>query len=140
MKYSWSVASEVLRISTPGFGGFREAITDFTYEGFTVPKGSKIFWTFDATHKNPKYFPDPEKFEPSRFQGNGPAPYAFVPFGGGPRMCPGNEYARVVILVFMHNVVTKFRWEKLIPGENMIYYPAPRPARGLPVILHPNKP
>ncbi|XP_027100578.2 dammarenediol 12-hydroxylase-like [Coffea arabica] len=140
MKYSWSVASEVLRISTPGFGGFREAITDFTYEGFTVPKGSKIFWTFDATHKNPKYFPDPEKFEPSRFQGNGPAPYAFVPFGGGPRMCPGNEYARVVILVFMHNVVTKFRWEKLIPGENMIYYPAPRPARGLPVTLHPNKP
>ena len=91
-----------------------------------------------STHKNPQYFPNPEKFEPSRFEGNGPPPYTFVPFGGGPRMCPGNEYARLVRLVFMHNVVTKFRWEKLLPNEKIVSDPLPRPTQGLPIWLHPH--
>ncbi|CAI9116561.1 OLC1v1017744C1 [Oldenlandia corymbosa var. corymbosa] len=139
MKYSWSVVSEVLRVLSPSTGSFREAITDFTYEGYTIPKGTKIHWIFHATHKNPKYFPEPNKFDPSRFQGdNPPSPYTFVPFGGGPRMCPGTEYARLVILVFMHNVVTKFRWEKKCPNEGMIYIPTPRPMHELPVCLHPH--
>ncbi|KAL3510817.1 hypothetical protein ACH5RR_030218 [Cinchona calisaya] len=140
MKYSWNVACEVLRISTPGIGGFREAITDFIYEGYTIRKGLKILWTFDATHKNPKYFHDPEKFDPSRFQGEGPAPYTFVPFGKGPRMCPGNEYARVAILTFVHNMVTRYRWEKLNPNEKIIHFPAPMSAQGLPILLHPHNP
>ncbi|KAL3510446.1 hypothetical protein ACH5RR_029847 [Cinchona calisaya] len=138
MKYSWNVACEVLRISTPGVGGFREAITDFTYEGYTIQRGLKIHWASHATHMNPKYFHDPEKFDPSRFEGDGPAPYTFVPFGGGPRMCPGNEYARVAILTFLHNMVTCFRWEKLDPDEKIIHFPVPRPTQGFPILLHPH--
>ncbi|CAI9116564.1 OLC1v1017747C1 [Oldenlandia corymbosa var. corymbosa] len=138
MKYSWNVVCEVLRILPPGIGSFKEAITDFSYEGYTIPKGWKIHWIFHSTHKNPEYFPNPESFDPSRFQGDGPIPYTFVPFGGGSRMCPGNEYARVAMLIFMHNAVTKFRWEKFIPSEGIIYYPYPRPAQGLPIRLHPH--
>ncbi|KAL3533629.1 hypothetical protein ACH5RR_007150 [Cinchona calisaya] len=140
MKYSWNVVCEVLRISTPGIGGFREAITDFTYEGYTIRKGLKIHWTFDGTHRNPKYFHDPEKFDPSRFEGEGPAPYTYVPFGGGPRMCPGNEYVRVAVLTFLHNMVIRYRWEKLIPNEKIIRIPVPRPAQGLPILLHSHNP
>ncbi|CAI9116562.1 OLC1v1017745C1 [Oldenlandia corymbosa var. corymbosa] len=140
MKYSWNVALEVLRVYTPGTGSFREAITDLVYDGYTIPRGSKIHWIFDATHKNPECFRDPEIFNPSRFQGDNIAPYTFVPFGGGSRMCPGNEYARLAILVFLHNVVKKFRWEKLYPGEEVVHYPVPRPAHGLPVHLIPHKP
>lgn len=78
------------------------------------------------------------KFDPSRFEGAGPQPYTFVPFGGGPRMCPGKEYARLEILVFMHHIVTRFRWEKIFPDEKFVVSPMPIPAKQLPVRLFPH--
>ncbi|KAK3416120.1 hypothetical protein EUGRSUZ_H01951 [Eucalyptus grandis] len=137
MKYSWNVTCESMRLTPPAQGAFREAITDFTFAGYTIPKGWKTFWTVYTTHKNPKYFPDPEKFDPSRFEGNGPTPFTYVPFGGGPRKCPGKEYAQIEILIFVHNLVTKFKLEKVIPDEKIIYNPSPVPANGLLIRLRP---
>nr|AOG74843.1 cytochrome P450 [Aquilegia coerulea] len=139
MRYSWNVVNEALRFVPPLQGSFREAITDFTFEGFFIPKGWKIYWNAYSTHANPNYFPDPKRFDPSRFEGKGPAPFTFVPFGGGPRMCPGMHLARVELLVFIHNLVTRFRWEKMIPNEKFTVDPQPRPANGLPVRLLPHK-
>ena len=99
----------------------------------------QLHWNVNSTHKNAECFPEPEKFDPARFEGNGPAPYTFVPFGGGPRMCPGKEYARLEILVFMHNVMKKFNWEKLLPDEKIIVDPLPMPAKELPVRQLPHK-
>ncbi|KAJ8564572.1 hypothetical protein K7X08_001032 [Anisodus acutangulus] len=136
MKYSWNVACEVLRLAPPLQGAFREALSDFIFNGFSIPKGWKIYWSANSTHKSSEFFPEPEKFDPSRFDGSGPAPYTFVPFGGGPRMCPGKEYARLEILVFMHHLVKRFKWDKIIPDEKIVVNPMPIPANGLPVRLY----
>nr|TKS10404.1 hypothetical protein D5086_0000084620 [Populus alba] len=134
-----------MRLTPPFIGNFKEAIKDFTFNGFAIPKGWKashfltLYWSASSTHKNAEYFSEPEKFDPSRFEGKGPAPYTFIPFGGGPRMCPGNEYARLEILVFMHNLVKSFRFERLILDEKIVFDPTPRPNMGLPVRLLPHK-
>ncbi|KAH6776680.1 hypothetical protein C2S52_014241 [Perilla frutescens var. hirtella] len=138
MKYSWNVARESLRLIPPTPGAFREAAAELNYAGFTIPKGWKVFWTPHSSHMNPDCFPEPEKFDPSRFEGTGPPPYSFIPFGGGSRMCPGRDYGKVAILVFIHNVVTRFGLEKTIPNEKILFHARPTPAHGLPVHLHPH--
>ncbi|CAI9111745.1 OLC1v1012053C1 [Oldenlandia corymbosa var. corymbosa] len=138
MQYCWNVVRESMRLIPPSAGAFGEVTSDLSFEGFTVPKGWKTFWSGYSTHKDSKYFPNPEDFDPSRFEGNGPAPYAYVPFGGGPRICPGRDYARVHILVFLYNVVTRFKLELLDPNEKVMYHMTPFPEHGLPVRLIPH--
>lgn len=90
------------------------------------------------THRDPSLFKDSNEFDPSRFEGTGPVPYSYVPFGGGPRMCLGKEFARLEILIFLHNLVKKFRWDLANPGEKIIYDPIPTPVEGLPIRLQPH--
>ncbi|XP_056691573.1 beta-amyrin 6-beta-monooxygenase isoform X2 [Spinacia oleracea] len=139
MKYTWNVVCESMRLTPPSQGAFKEVLTDITYAGFTIPKGWKVSWSVHSTYKNPKYFNDPEKFDPSRFEGNGPPPFTFVPFGGGPNMCAGKEYARIEILAFIHNVVTRFKLKKANPNEKIVYTPEPIPVEGLRICLQPHE-
>lgn len=135
MKLSWRVVQETLRIQPPVQGAFRVAIKDFEFSGFRIPKAWKLYWTVNSTHWNPKYFPDPHKFDPSRFEGAGPLPFTFVPFGGGSRMCPGNEFARMQALALLHHLVIRFKWKLVDPGEIISVDPMPHPQKGLPIWL-----
>ncbi|KAL7612650.1 hypothetical protein Lser_V15G06362 [Lactuca serriola] len=122
MRYSWNVVCEVMRINSPSIGTYREALIDFEYEGYNIPKGWKLFWS-----------------APSRFEGAGPTPYTYVPFGGGARMCLGKEFSRVEVLVFLHNIVTNFKWDLLVPDEKIEYDPLAAPVNGLPIRLNPHQ-
>ncbi|KAL3617678.1 hypothetical protein CASFOL_037999 [Castilleja foliolosa] len=139
MKYSWNVLSETMRLLPPVIGGHREALVDINYAGYIIPKGWKLIWNAHVTHMDSSLFPDVTKFDPSRYDGAGPPPYSYVPFGGGPRMCPGKEFARLEILTFLHNVIRRFRWDLVIPDEKMIYHPMITPEKGLPIRIHPHK-
>jgi len=96
-----------------------------------------MYWTVNSTHRKSEYFINPENFDPSRFEGAGPHPYTFVPFGGGPRMCPGIEFARMEILVFIHYAVKNFKWTLVDPREKMTMDPMTAPVNGLPIKLFP---
>ncbi|XP_056165950.1 beta-amyrin 28-monooxygenase-like [Syzygium oleosum] len=137
MRYSWNAISEVMRMTAPIYGSFREALVDFTYKGYTIPKGRKLHWSACSTHTDPNYHPRMLTFDESRFEGSGPAPYTYVPFGGGPRMCLGLEFARAELLVFLHNLFSGFRWSLVNPDEKIIYDPVPIPVKGLPIRLRP---
>ncbi|KAL9249948.1 Beta-amyrin 28-monooxygenase-like protein [Drosera capensis] len=138
MKYSWNVVLEALRHLPTLPGSFRQALHEFDYGGFRVPKGWKLHWNAYTTHLDPKYFPEPEKFDPMRFDEN-IEPYTFVAFGGGPRTCPGRDYARLEILVFMHNLVNRFKLEKVLKDEKIVFNPTANPEHGLPILLAPHQ-
>ncbi|KAJ0468018.1 putative cytochrome P450 [Helianthus annuus] len=136
MRYSSNVVSEVLRLYPATSGTYREALVDIEYAGYTIPKGWKLHWSASSTHKDKANFEDPTRFDPSRFEGSGPKPFAFVPFGGGPRMCLGKEFSRLEVLTFLHNIVTNFKWDLLIHDDKIKYNPVPVPAKGLPIRIH----
>lgn len=71
-------------------------------------------------------FEEPSKFEPS-------------PFGGGARICPGYEFAKIEILVAIHYLVTEFTWELGCSDNSYRRDPLPNPAQGLPLKLFPKK-
>ncbi|KAF3450188.1 hypothetical protein FNV43_RR06268 [Rhamnella rubrinervis] len=90
MKHKWNVVYEVMRPTPPlQFKGLSKRLS------LTSPMRVTPFQRVE------EYFPEPGKFEPSRYKEiDAFPPFTFVPFGGGPRMCPGKEYARLPILTF----------------------------------------
>ncbi|KAI3698694.1 hypothetical protein L2E82_42430 [Cichorium intybus] len=132
MEYTWQVARETMRLCPPIFGSFRKATTDIEFKGFTIPRGWKVLWTTYGTHYDEKYFPDPMSFNPSRFSDPVQA-YAFIPFGGGPRLCAGYQLAKLNILVLVHYVVTQYNWSLLDPEEPIFMDPLPFPSKGMPI-------
>ncbi|KAI6685634.1 hypothetical protein NL676_031547 [Syzygium grande] len=137
MRYSWNVISEVIRMTAPEYDSFREALVNFLYEGYTIPKGWKLHWSTCLTHKEPNYYPRALTFNESRFEGSGHAPYTYVPSGGGLRMCLGPEFTRAELLVFLHNLVNQFHWSLVNPDEKIIYESMPMPVEELPIRLRP---
>ncbi|XP_076935859.1 taxadiene 5-alpha hydroxylase-like [Bidens hawaiensis] len=132
MEYTWQVARETMRLWPPIFGSYRKAITEIEFEGFIIPRGWKVLWTAYGTHYDEEYFPDPMRFNPSRFADPIQA-YAFIPFGGGPRLCAGYHLAKLIILVFMHYVVTRYDWSLVYPNEPIVMDPLPFPSKGMPI-------
>ncbi|CAL9127529.1 unnamed protein product [Musa acuminata var. zebrina] len=136
MKHTWCAAMEILRMIPPIFGNFRRALKDIEYEGYLIPKGLLVFWASSITQMDEHIFEDPNKFDPTRFEKQSSVPpCSFVAFGGGPRMCPGNEFARMETLVMMHYVATRFNWRLCCEENGFSRDPMPSPSQGLPVEL-----
>lgn len=128
------VIQETLRVASILSFTFREAVEDVEYEGYLIPKGWKVLPLFRNIHHSPEIFPDPEKFDPSRFEVS-PKPNTFMPFGNGTHSCPGNELAKLEILVLLHHLTTKYRWAVVGTNTGIQYGPFALPMNGLPIRL-----
>ncbi|KAJ9566247.1 hypothetical protein OSB04_002213 [Centaurea solstitialis] len=141
MKFTWRVTYEILRINPPFIINFRRTMQDIEYEGYTIPKGWQVIMSRSVTHMDNSIFQNPTIFDPTRFEKNAqlPPPYSFVPFGAGPRMCPGIELAKMEILAMMHRLVTQFTWVLLNKDEPFKRIPMPEFDKGLLVRIMPIK-
>ncbi|GLJ12041.1 hypothetical protein SUGI_0182670 [Cryptomeria japonica] len=134
MPLTCRVIQETLRVATILSFTFREAVQDVEYKGYLIPKGWKVMPLFRNIHHSPEFFPDPQKFDPTRFE-MPPKPNTFMPFGSGAHSCPGNELAKLEMLILIHHMTTKFRWDFVGTESGIQYGPFPVPKHGLPINL-----
>ncbi|KNA08090.1 hypothetical protein SOVF_165520 [Spinacia oleracea] len=135
MTVTHRVILESLRMASIISFTYREAVEDVVYDGYLIPKGWKVLPLFRNIHHNPAFFQDPQTFDTSRFQAATTKPHTFMPFGYGAHACPGNEVAKLLMLLFIHHLVTQFRWEvvEAKKGKGGVEYdPFPIPEKGLP--------
>jgi cytochrome P450 len=136
MTYLDQIVCEVERCFPPVGFGFRGVSGSFQYGGFSIPKGWQILYSISATHGDPSYFPDPERFDPDRFATEhlDRNTFKLVGFGGGPRVCLGMTLARTQVKAIASHLLRGYRWE-VEPGQDMrvVTMPARRPRDGLRV-------
>jgi cytochrome P450 len=96
----------------------RTALGDDLVRGYRIPKGSFVGVSPYLLHRHPSYWKNPEGFDPDRFDAGASAgrhKYAYLPFGGGPRVCIGNHFAIMEAQVVLAILSRRFRVE-LSPG------------------------
>ncbi|XP_019445120.1 PREDICTED: abscisic acid 8'-hydroxylase 3-like isoform X2 [Lupinus angustifolius] len=135
MQITSRVIQETLRVASILSFTFREAVEDVEYQGHLIPKGWKVLPLFRNIHHSPDNFKEPEKFDPSRFEA-APKPNTFMPFGSGIHACPGNELAKLEMLVLLHHLTTKYRWSMEGAKNGIQYGPFALPQNGLPITLY----
>ncbi|MGD9723242.1 MAG: cytochrome P450 [Pirellulales bacterium] len=141
LPYTEMVVKESLRINPPTWSLVpREAVQPVELGGYTIPGGSWVYTFPWMTQRDPRFFPEPEKFDPERFSPGrveSIPQYAYFPFGAGPRVCIGNTFATMEMILILASVLQKFR-VRLAPGQGEAE-PEPliaiRPKGGLRVSL-----
>ncbi|KAG2653292.1 abscisic acid 8'-hydroxylase 1-like [Panicum virgatum] len=132
MRMTSRVIQETMRVASILSFTFREAVEDVEYQGYLIPKGWKVLPLFRNIHHSPAHFPCPDKFDPSRFE-VAPKPNTFMPFGNGTHSCPGNELAKLEMLVLFHHLATKYRWSTSKSESGVQFGPFALPLNGLPM-------
>lgn len=115
MVYLSQVIDEMLRRNSFAFTVFRESTVDININGYMIPKGWKILVWLRAIHMNPEYYPNPEEFNPSRWDNYNPKLGTFLPFGVGSKLCPGKDLSRLELSIFLHYFLLHYKLEEINP-------------------------
>jgi len=141
MPYGLAVIQESMRLYPPVWGFERRALEDDEIGGYRIAKGTQVAIFPYVLHRHPAHWQNPEGFDPERFLSGPERPrYAYLPFGGGPRICIGNAFAMMEAQILLSMIASRYRFE-LPAGARVELEPVVtlRPRHGMPMILTPKR-
>jgi cytochrome P450 len=141
LRWTGMVLDEAMRLYPPAHSLSRTAIAEDHIGGMRVPAGANVTISMYLTHRNPNLWADPERFDPDRFAPQAIADrhrFAYLPFGGGPRICIGNSLAVAEAKAILATIAQRYRL-RLAPGHPVepIGRITLRPKSGVWVTLEP---
>lgn len=144
LKYVRKVVLESMRLYPPADVLGREALANCTIGDVRVRKGTSVFMSQWVMHHDPRYFKDPESFEPGRWTGQFEASlprFAYFPFGGGPRFCIGQSFATTEAILVLATLCQRYSFTP-DPAFRLELWPSItlRPRNGVRLIIrkHPS--
>src|SRR5215207_2098643 len=135
LRYTEMVVAESMRLYPPAWAVGRLALEDHEVGGYLVPRGALVLLSPYVMHRDPRFYPDPERFDPERFTPEAKAArpqFAYFPFGGGPRVCIGERFAWMEGVLLLATLAQKWRL-RLDTGQRVEPQPGVtlRPRRGV---------
>ena len=137
LRFTDAVAREAMRLYPPAYLIGREATRDVTVGAWAIPARTAVLMSPWAMQRDPRFFADPLAFRPDRWLDGSAerAPkYAYMPFGGGPRVCIGNHFAQMELVLVLATLAQRVRFERTsaAPVRQQAAITL-RPAAGLPM-------
>ena len=135
LAYTERVIKESMRLYPPAWGLARTVIKEFEVGGYRIPAGANVVMSTWIMHRDPRYFPEPEKFDLDRWlpeRAQKLPKFAYFPFGGGPRQCIGAAFAMMEATLLLATIAQRFQF-RAEPGH--VVMPTPsftlRPKQGI---------
>lgn len=140
LTYTEMVFAEVLRLYPPAWRIGRRVIADYDIGGYVIPSGSLVLLSQYVVHRDPRFFPDPLRFDPERWRAESREAlpqFAYFPFGGGSRRCIGEGFARTVGVLLLATLASNWR-VRVAAGHQAEMQPllTLRPKNPMPVTLY----
>ncbi len=126
LPYTERVIKESMRLFPPAWTTGREALEAVDIGGHHIPKGAQILLSQWVVHRDPRWFPNPEGFDPDRWtpeRAKELPRFAYFPFGGGPRVCIGNHFAMMEATLILAVIAERWRLD-LLPGQELELEPS----------------
>lgn len=141
LRYTRMVVEESMRLFPPAWAISRNTIAEDEIAGYRIPPGTNILISSFITHRHTAFWDNPERFDPERFlpgRSESRPHFAYLPFGGGPRICIGNGFAMAEAQLVLATIVQRYRL-RLVPNRPVELHPliTLRPRRGIWMTLHP---
>ena len=140
LKWTTHVVEESMRLYPPAYAFGREALNDCEIGGYHIEKGTTVFLSPWVIHRDARFFEDPAEFRPQRWENDFAKRlprFAYLPFGGGPRICIGNSFAMMEATLLLSTILQRFKLT-LVPGQRIEPHPSItlRPRYGMHMTLH----
>lgn len=112
------VVKESLRVLPTAPYGARLVVRDTEIGGHGLPRGAVVVFSHLVTHHMADVWPEPRRFDPDRWLQADPSPYEYSPFGGGPRACPGSDFALLEMKLTLAQALQRF-WPEGVAGRRV---------------------